>query len=1159
MDFQDILKKDKQFNNYLKALDNTPISVCGIAESALAHFIYSSVGNKPALVVMYNDDEAKNLFNDLKFFCERVLFFPAREYIYYNIEALGHFGEQHRINVLNKIITQKNPYIVVTSLEALLGYTIPPQILIKNTIELKQGDIFDTDDLSKTLVNMGYSRSDTVEGCGQFSIRGGILDVFSPSNDLPYRIEFFDNEVDSIRIYDYISQRSMELAKNAVILPCREAIYNDEKRIEITDILSKKINKLKNKKNDYSELISTVKSDIEAISEKREFASIDKYASLIYDGIYTLLDYFIDGNTLIFAHEPKRLAERAKSLSWEQAEQIKELTEKGLLLTDGINFSLTFEDFCAKSERFCYVAVNSLNHTSQDIKYKALFDFDSRATISLHGKIDYLLNDLEFWQKNKNTVIILASNRSRGENISGILNDKGIKTAFLNNRKIFNEGEISVICGELKKGFEYPGLKFVLISEQEIFNTEKKRQKRKIENTQRLKSYNDINPGDYVVHQTHGIGKYTGMKKITVSGVTKDYLKIQYYGTDSLYIPVDQMDMLYKYIGNTDKEIKLNKLNSSDWNKSKAKVKKSTENIAKQLIALYAERSKTKGFAYPPDGPWQRDFEDSFPYEETDDQLRSIEEVKNDMESTRPMDRLLCGDVGYGKTEVAIRAAFKAAVNSKQVAYLCPTTVLAMQHYDTFCKRMDGFAIRTEMLSRFRTPAQQKKIIKDLKSGAIDIVIGTHKLLQKDVGFKDLGLLIIDEEQRFGVTHKEKLKELKKNIDVLSMTATPIPRTLHMSMINVRDMSVLETPPENRYPVQTYVLEYNESILIDAMKRELSRDGQVFYLHNRVDSIYKVANRISELIPDAVVAVGHGKMDETELEDIMYDMVNGKTDILVCTTIIETGLDIPNANTMIIENADKMGLAQLYQLRGRVGRSNRSAYAYFTYRADSVLSDVAQKRLRAIKEFTEFGSGFKIAMRDLEIRGAGNILGAQQHGHMDSVGYDMYCKILKESIDELQGIEHKEEITTTVDFDMDAYIPEQYIQSENQRIDIYKKIAAISSEDDSSEVTDELIDRYGEPPKAVINLINIALIKNMANSIGITDINAKKTTVIFKFTQDALSPEIFINILKEFQGKVTLSSSSIPTIIFKNDNPYKLFENIKFLLHAVIRLKNDSK
>ena len=1157
MKFSEILKENKEFKNFISSLDKTPVSVSGIVESSFAHFIHSTSPPKKTLVVMYNDLEAKNLYNDLNFFCDNTLLFPSREYIYYNFEATAHFGEHNRIRTLAKLINNPDS-IVVTSLEAISGYTIPPEVLKSNSITIKSGDCFNLETLSKQLIDMGYTRDDLVEGCGQFSVRGGILDIFSPSEDFPYRIEFFDDEVDSIRVYDYVSQRSMDFIDSVTIIPCKEAIYTPEKKLELLETLNEKITKLKRKKGDFCELINTINHDIETISENRDFPSIDKYASFIYDDFYTLLDYFSQTD-MIFVYEPKRISERAKSLEWENNEQIKDLCEKGLLFADGCKFLLPFKDFIKKSESMCHVSVNSLNHTSISYKYKALFDFNSRATVSLHGKIDYLFSDLEEWQKEKTTVIILASNRSRGENITGVLNDHNIKATFLNDKKEFKKGEVSVITGELKKGFEYIDSAFVIISEQEIFETEKKRQKRKIENTKRLKSYTDINIGDYVVHQSHGIGKYTGMKKMTVSGITKDYLKIQYHGTDSLYIPVDQMDLLYKYVGNTDKELKLNRLGGNDWSRTKQKVKKSTADIAKELIALYAERANSKGFAYPPDGPWQRDFEDTFLFEETDDQLRCIEEVKNDMESIRPMDRLLCGDVGYGKTEVAIRAAFKAAVNSKQVAYLCPTTVLAMQHYDTFSKRMGDFAIRVEMLSRFRTPTQQKKILKDLKSGAIDVVIGTHKLLQKYVEFKDLGLLIIDEEQRFGVTHKEKLKELKKNIDVLSMTATPIPRTLHMSMINIRDMSVLETPPENRCPVQTYVLEHNESILIDAMKRELSRGGQVFYLHNRVDNIYSVANRIQESIPNAKVSVGHGKMNETELEDIMYDMVTGKTDILVCTTIIETGLDIPNANTMIIENADRMGLSQLYQLRGRVGRSNRTAYAYFTYKSDMMLSDVAQKRLRAIKEFTEFGSGFKIAMRDLEIRGAGNLLGAQQHGHMDSVGYDMYCKLLKESVNEAQGIVTKPEITTSVDFEMDAYIPEKYIKNHDQRISMYKKIAAITSEEDKTEVIDELIDRFGEPPKAVINLTEIALIKYIANSTGIIDINAKKTTVTFKFATDEITPEVIISLITEIPGKITVSSSQIPTIIYRNSEPFKLFENIKFVLHSIIQLKNNEK
>ena len=1158
MKFSEVLEESGEFKRYKASLNNTPVSVAGIVDSALAHFVISSDDKKRKLIVVYGEEEAKSLCKDMSFFSPNSLYFPMREFVYFNIDAFAHFNEHKRIAALYRLMNTKGDITVVTTLEAALSPTIPPDILSDSSFTIRQGEKYNLDELVKRLCGAGYIRGEITEGCGQFSLRGGILDIFSPANEFPYRIEFFDDEVDSVRIFDYVSQRTLEMTDNAVILPCHEVLYDNEKRIEISEELEKKSAALKRKKCDLSELILNLEEDREAILTGRELACIDKYYSMIYGGINTILDYFTNDD-MIFVHEPKRLAERAKSLKWEEEEAVTNLCEKNLFLPDNAKLSLPYDSFLNKSSNMCHVSVNSMNHSSISYKYKAIFNFDSRATVSLHGKIDYLFNDLEQWQRQGTTVVILAQNRGRGENIAGILSDRGISAEFINNKNELKKGKVSVLCGELKKGFEYTALNFVIISEREIFETEKKRSKRKIDNTKRIKSYSDINIGDYVVHQAHGIGRYEGMKRMTVAGVSKDYLKVSYQGNDSLYVPVEQMDLLFKYVGNTDREIKLNKLGGTDWQKTKNKVKKSTENIAKQLIELYAERARTKGFAYPSDGPWQRDFEDTFGYDETDDQLRSIEEVKSDMESEKPMDRLLCGDVGYGKTEVAIRAAFKAAVSSKQVAYLCPTTVLAMQHYDTFKKRMEDFAVNVEMLSRFRTAAQQQKILKGLKDGRIDIIIGTHRILSKDIEFKDLGLLIIDEEQRFGVKHKEKLKELKKNIDVLSMTATPIPRTLHMSMINVRDMSVLETPPENRYPVQTYVMEYNEGIIIDAIKKELSRGGQVFFLHNRVESIYSIAHKISAAIPDAHVAVGHGKMNEHELEDIMYDMVNGRTDILVCTTIIETGLDIPNANTIIINNADRMGLAQLYQLRGRAGRSYRSAYAYLLYKPDKMLSEVAEKRLRAIKEFTEFGSGFKIAMRDLEIRGAGNILGAEQHGHMDAVGYDMYCKILKESVDELSGIETGQELTTSVDFALDAFIPEQYIVNQNLRIDIYKKIAAISQEEDVAEILDELCDRFGDVPPPVLNLVNIAYLKALANSTGIVDINAKKTTVAFRFAKDKITPEICIELLTKMPGKITISSSTEPTVIYRNTEPDKMLDNIKFVLQMIIGLKNEQK
>ncbi|MCR4693390.1 MAG: transcription-repair coupling factor, partial [Firmicutes bacterium] len=905
------------------------------------------------------------------------------------------------------------------------------------------------------------------------------------------------------------------------------------------------------------ELIENLENDINSIQSGIIPKSICKYAGLMFEEIPTVLDYF-DSEDMIFLAEPKRIAERTKSLEWEFSEQIKELIERNIIAKDFGGEWAKYEDIVGQIQQKCLISINTLTHTSINYTYKSIFNFNTKTTVSLHGRFDYLYDDLKKTEGTDKTTVILAGSVSRGENLAGTLSEKGIKCRFEKGNTDFEKGETVILKGKLEKGFEYPDINFTLISEQEIFDIQKRRQKRKTDSKNRLKSYTDINAGDYVVHRAHGIGKYMGIKKISVAGVTKDYLHIAYRGTDSLYVPVDQLDMLYKYSGATDKELKLNKLGGSEWDKTKQKVRASTHDMAKQLAELYAKRSQTKGFAFSEDTPWQREFEDTFPYNETEDQIRSIEEVKKDMQSTKPMERLLCGDVGYGKTEVALRAAFKAATDSKQVAYLCPTTILAMQQYETFSKRMKDFPIKIEMLSRFRTQSEQKKILKKLKTGEIDIIIGTHRLLQNDIEFKDLGLLIIDEEQRFGVAHKERLKELKKNVDVLSMSATPIPRTLHMAMVSVRDMSLLETPPENRYPVATYVLEYNEDVILNAIKKELARGGQVFYLYNRVGGIYRVANWLKSKLPDAAISVGHGKMKEDELEDIMYDMVNGKTDILVCTTIIETGLDIPNANTIIVENADRMGLSQLYQLRGRVGRSQRNAYAYFTYKKDELLSEVAEKRLSAIKEFTEFGSGFKIAMRDLEIRGAGDILGAQQHGHIDAVGYDMYCKILEESVRRIEGLPEKPEINTSIDLNVDAYIPERYIKSSNLRIDAYKRISAIETEDDEKDVLDELIDRFGEPPKPVRNLIEIAGIKALAKEVGITEISQKGNCVLLTFLEDTLSESVIELIMDRYYDTCTINPKK-PVITYREKQPAKMMGNIKFLLQKLNELHKEDK
>ena len=1140
MNLNDILHEYPKYTELKQS--QAPVSVSGVEESARAQLIYSlfSEQNDHALVICYSDMEAQALEADLEFYTDEVLMFPSKEYIFYNIETSGHGNENTRLSVISNLMTDKKK-IIVTSLDALLQYTIPRQELTAHSVSFNLGDVFNLQELCERLIVMGYSREEIVEGEGQFALRGGILDIFSPNYENPLRIEFFDDETDSIRLFDRVSQRSLDKIENAVIIPVREAIITNERRDEIADILQKRIDK--NIENEYFSQITS--AERESLLEKRYFPSIDKYISLIYGKIPSLLDYFENKNQ-IFIIDPKRICDRGKTFEWEKNEIITELKTKGVISADKDSFFVSYNDALDKILNNNVISLETLTHTKNDIQYKSLVNFVTKTTISFHGKLDYLYEDLQKWNKNGYTVVILASTRGRGENLAGVLNDKGIKARFLNDGEGFKKGETVIIRGRIKKGFEYPDIKFVLVSDNEIFEQKKSRRRRKEDNANRIRSYNDISPGDYVVHSAHGIGEYKGTQKMNVGGVLKDYLKIQYRGTDCLYVPIDQMNQLYKYIGNSaDKQVKVNRLGGNEWNKTKAKVKASTDELAQKLIVLYAQRENAKGFAFSPDTPWQKDFEDTFPYQETEDQLRSIEEVKADMEMQKPMDRLLCGDVGFGKTEIALRASFKAINDSKQVAYLCPTTILAMQHYETFIKRMSAFPIKVEMLSRFRTPTQQQKILKKLKTGEVDVIIGTHRLLSKDVIFKDLGLLVVDEEQRFGVAHKERLKEIKSNVDVLTMTATPIPRTLHMAMTSVRDMSVLTEPPENRYPVQTYVLEDNPAVILDAIRNELSRGGQVFYLFNKVQGIHRKAAWIQENFPDKKVSVGHGKMKEDELEEIMFDMSEGNTDILVCTTIIETGLDIPNANTIIIENADKMGLAQLYQLRGRVGRSNRAAYAYLTYRPDSILSEVASKRLQAVKEFTEFGSGFKIAMRDLEIRGAGNLLGPEQHGHMDSVGYDMYCKILSESISCAKGEKQEEEREVSIDIEINAYLPESYIQSPNQRIDMYKKIAAIETEDDRFQIEDELIDRYGDIPKAVQNIIEVASLKIRAKNAGITEIIQHGTMLTLKFADTYLTPQIIMALDKAYPLQIKVMSQTEPAI------------NVKLKAQNILKIVND--
>lgn len=1159
MNLLNILEGYTPYESIVKNLSNTPISVSGIAETAHPQLISSVGGNKaPKLVVTYSDMESQTVLRDLRLYTDKAVMFPSKDYTFYNIESMGRGKENSRLLVLDKILTDPET-VVVASVEALLTYTAQKDKFREAVIELVSGSEISTDDFTKSLVEMGYKREEMIEGVGQFSLRGGILDVFPPNCENPVRIEFWGDEVDSIREFEVESQRTIENIDSVRIIPATEALYTPKLRDEIILELERRLESAKKSKKANDEYIKNLEMDIELFRENFLFPSVDKYISLIYGRIPRLTDYF-SSDSVVFIPDPKRICEGIKTTLWAREEAVTALQESGILGEGRADYYVAEDEIIKDLSKMKLVALEVLSHTKNAFTYKHLESFVSKTTVSFHGKLEYLYEDLENWQKNGYTVVILAQTRGRCENLCGVFNDRGIKARICDNGE-FDKGETVIMRGNGSGGYEYPDIKFVLVCEDEIFRSGKSRERRRKDNANRIKSYNDINVGDYVVHAGHGIGEYVGLQKMTVDGISKDYLKVQYRGSDVLYVPVDQLDLLYKYGGKSeDKTVKLNRLGTQEWTRQKRKVKESTDKLAKELISLYAQREEVVGHAFSEDTPWQREFEDTFSFNETTDQLRSIEEVKADMEKRTPMDRLLCGDVGFGKTEIALRAAFKAVCDSKQVAYLCPTTILAMQHYETFVSRMADFPVTVEMLSRFRTPREQKEIIKKLKEGRIDIVIGTHRLLSEDIKFKDLGLLIVDEEQRFGVAHKERIKALKTNVDVLTMTATPIPRTLHMAMTSIRDMSVLTEPPQNRYPVQTYALEFNEAIVLDAIKKELSRGGQVFYLYNRVQGIYHKAQWLKEKFPDVNVAVGHGKMNETELEDIMYDMVNGTTQILVCTTIIETGLDIPNANTIIIENADRMGLAQLYQLRGRVGRSNRTAYAYLTYQRDKILSPEAQKRLSAIREFTEFGSGFKIAMRDLEIRGAGNMLGSEQHGHMDNVGYDMYCKILSESVKEAKGIKVSGKDTVAVDITINAYIPESYIPSANQRIDMYKRIAAIETEDDEFEVQDELTDRFGDMPKSVLNLIAVAGLKPVAADIGCNEIIEKGRTVTLKFNEGILSPEIVFGLDNKFPSRVKVLSGDVPALtVTMKDNDGTPLQFVKKLLTLIKELQNRSQ
>jgi len=1091
---------------------------------------------RPMLIVTHNMFAAQKAAEDLQecLSGDEVLLYPANELVAAEAAISSPETMAQRMDVLIRL-TQGFRGIVVVPYSGLRRFQPARSYLSEARIPLAVGEELPMEAFLRRMVELGYERTDRVERKGEMSVRGGIVDFYPLTSETAIRVEWFDDEIDSIRTFDPSDQRSIDKMQSFVVTPCRE-IVADEQRMKNAaqhafELLEAQLQKMTDRQAK-SRLEEAIGEEIEKLRQHAYFPEIYKYISLLFPERETLHDY-MPQDTILVLDEPTRLIETSKQLERDEAEWTTALLSNGKTLP---GFATGVEAEAALFRQpfqtlYLQLFLRQVPHTQP----QNIVNIVTRAMQNFHGQMNVLKAETERWRKAGSTIMMLAGSAERMARMERVLRDYGIEPPML-------------IQGNLQSGFELPSVRLVVITEGEMFSQKQRkarRVERKIDNAERIKSYTELKIGDYVVHQNHGIGKYIGIGTLEIGGVHKDYLHILYAGGDKLSVPIDQIDLIQKYVGSEDKEPKIYKLGGNEWNRVKNKVRSSVQDIAEDLVRLYAERQSTPGHAFQKDTPYQQEFEAMFPYEETPDQLRAIEEIKRDMESPRPMDRLLCGDVGYGKTEVAIRAAFKAAIEGKQVAVLVPTTILAQQHYETFRERFAGYPFNVQVLSRFRSRKDQTETIKGLKAGTVDIVIGTHRLLSKDVVFKDLGLLIVDEEQRFGVTHKEKLKRLKTNVDVLTLTATPIPRTLHMSMLGVRDLSLIETPPENRFPVQTYVVEYSPSLVREAIERELARGGQVYYLYNRVQGIYQMAEQISALVPDARVAVGHGQMSEQELEKTILDFLDGEFDVLVSTSIIETGVDIPNVNTLIVHDADKMGLSQLYQLRGRVGRSNRIAYAYFTYRRDKVLNEAAEKRLQSIREFTELGSGFKIAMRDLAIRGAGNLLGAEQHGFIASVGFDMYSQMLAEEIAKrkasLLGQPEPEvrEVNTAIDLAMDAYLPSEYIYDSMQKIEIYKKVAVIREPEETDDLREELVDRFGDPPEAVENLLAVARLKAYGRRCGIEQITQRGDDLILKFAPaeaERMDKKQIDRLCFKFENRFsrqTVQQGSQPTLLMR--------------------------
>ena len=1070
-EFEQIKEKSKTNKGILQ--------VSGCMESQKSHLMYGLSGIAPYRLILAEDERrAREIYEDYRFYDRKVYSYPAKDLLFFQADIHGNLLIRQRMKVIKALLEEKE-LTVVTSIDGCMDFLESLEKIKEQLIHYESDSTVDTEQLKNQLVALGYERVGQVEMPGQFSVRGGIVDIYCLTEENPWRIELWGDEIDSIRSFDPESQRSLENLEELTIYPAVEHIGDKD--------------------------------------------------------MVSFLDYFPEERTIIFLDEPNRLTEKGGAVEEEYRQSRMHREEKGSRNLPE-NWLCSFEQLQKELNKRNCISVCALEPKQAGWKVREKFYLEVKSISAYNNSFELLVKDLHQYKKQGYRIALLSGSRTRAERLAKDLQEEGLAAFYGQDydREIC-PGEIMVVYGHAKKGFEYPLIKFAVMTESDIFGQEQKKNKKKNYSGSRIQDFAELSIGDFVVHEKHGLGIYRGIEKVEVDRIVKDYIKIEYRGGSNLYIPATQLDCLQKYSGaDASKAPKLNKLGTQEWNKTKSKVRGAVKNIAKELVELYAVRQEKEGYVCGPDTVWQREFEEMFPYEETEDQLSAIEDAKRDMESTRIMDRLICGDVGYGKTEVALRAAFKEVQESRQVAYLAPTTILAQQIYNTFVQRMKEFPVRVELLCRFRTPAQQKKAIEDLKKGQVDVIIGTHRILSKDVQFKNLGLLIVDEEQRFGVTHKEKIKQLKKDVDVLTLTATPIPRTLHMSLIGIRDMSVLEEPPMDRMPIQTYVMEYDEETVREAINRELRRGGQVYYVYNRVTDIADVALRIAKLVPDARVDFAHGQMSERELENVMYSFVNGDIDVLVSTTIIETGLDISNVNTMIIHDSDRYGLSQLYQLRGRIGRSNRTAYAFLMYRKNVMLKETAEKRLAAIREYTDLGSGFKIAMRDLELRGAGNLLGAQQHGHMNAVGYDLYCKMLNEAVKEAKGIHTMEDFETSVDLNVDAYIPDSYISNEFQKLDIYKRIAGIETQQDYDDMLEELLDRFGEPGKAVLNLLAIAKLKAIAHQGYVTEIKQTGKTVRFTLYEKArLNTEGFPALMQKYRRGLQFKNEQEPKFILE--------------------------